>query len=101
MADIVASAVAGEAVRRLSSLLSGEEGRDCETTGIKVDRVEMAVLGCRHVRRLADHARAAAAVEGKAEACAQGRQRYCTSSRKKYFARQHEQLLSTAHGSSS
>jgi hypothetical protein len=44
MAGIVGSAVAGEAVRRLSSLLSGEEGRDHETTEIKVDRVEMAVL---------------------------------------------------------
>ncbi|KAM0826222.1 hypothetical protein ACQ4PT_069024 [Festuca glaucescens] len=44
MAGIVGSAIAGEAVRRLSSLLSGEEGRDRETSEIKVDRVEMAVL---------------------------------------------------------
>jgi hypothetical protein len=45
MADVVGSAIAGEAVRRLSLLLSGEdEGCDRETTEIKVDRVEMAVL---------------------------------------------------------
>ncbi|KAM0921997.1 hypothetical protein ACQ4PT_006470 [Festuca glaucescens] len=45
MAEIVGSGVAGEAVRRLSLLLSGEEdGRDRETTEIKVERVEMAVL---------------------------------------------------------
>ncbi|KAM0921998.1 hypothetical protein ACQ4PT_006471 [Festuca glaucescens] len=44
MAGIVGSAIAGEAVRRLSSLLSGEDGRDRETTEIKVDRVEMAML---------------------------------------------------------
>uniref|UniRef100_A0ACD5U3L0 Uncharacterized protein n=1 Tax=Avena sativa TaxID=4498 RepID=A0ACD5U3L0_AVESA len=44
MAGIVGSAVASEAVRRLSLLLSGEEDRDRETTEIKVERVEMAVL---------------------------------------------------------
>ncbi|KAM0916144.1 hypothetical protein ACQ4PT_010258 [Festuca glaucescens] len=44
MAGIVGSAVAGEAVRRLSFILLGEEGRDQETTEIRVDRVEMAVL---------------------------------------------------------
>jgi hypothetical protein len=44
MAGIVASAIAGKAIQRLSLLLSGEEGRYCETTGIKVDRVEMVVL---------------------------------------------------------
>ncbi|KAF6995711.1 hypothetical protein CFC21_012165 [Triticum aestivum] len=40
MADTVCSAVAGEAVQRLSLLLSGEG----ETGEMKVDRVEMAVL---------------------------------------------------------
>jgi hypothetical protein len=44
MAGIVGSAIAGEAVRRLSSVLSGEDGRDRETTEIKVERLEMAVL---------------------------------------------------------
>uniref|UniRef100_A0ACD5TH62 Uncharacterized protein n=1 Tax=Avena sativa TaxID=4498 RepID=A0ACD5TH62_AVESA len=44
MAGVVGSAIAGEAVRKLSSLLTGEEGRDRETTEVKVDRVEMAVL---------------------------------------------------------
>uniref|UniRef100_A0ACD5TAM0 Uncharacterized protein n=1 Tax=Avena sativa TaxID=4498 RepID=A0ACD5TAM0_AVESA len=44
MEGIVGSAVANEAVRRLSLLLSGEEAHDRETIEIKVERVEMAVI---------------------------------------------------------
>ena len=54
MAGVVGSAVAGEAVRRLSLLISGEEGRDRETTEIKAERVEMAVLKLETVIAMSD-----------------------------------------------
>jgi len=80
MAEIVGTAVATEAVSRISSILSGDKASHESAEG-RAERLEMAVLKIRRPqrrRRLGGPPHlppAAAAVEGEAQARRRGRRR--------------------------